>query len=191
MASVGAFAFTSPTSSDAAIFQTSLASGSYSVIASGVGGTTGLCLAEIYDATAAGTFTPSTPRLINVSVLKQISAGGSITLGFVVGGSSARTVLIRAIGPGLAAVGFSSGTLGDPQLTLFNGSNAVIASNDDWGADPQLSSVSSRVGAFTIGNSPSKDAMMIVTLPPGLYSARAAGNNGTSGFAIVEVYEVP
>jgi hypothetical protein len=88
-------------------------------------------------------------------------------------------------------VGVASGTLGDPRLTLFNSSNAVIATNDDWGADPQLIVAESSVGAFPIGNAPSKDSMLIITLPPGGYSARVTGNSGTSGLAIVEVYEVP
>jgi hypothetical protein len=190
MASVGAFAFTGPTSKDAAIFQPSLAQGGYTVAASGVNGSAGTAIAEIYDA-AVATFTPSSPRLINVSVLKQISAGGSLTLGFTLGGSVAKTVLIRAIGPGLAAVGLTSGTLGDPQLTLFNSNSVSIATNDDWGADPQLTNAGSRVGAFAIGNAQSKDAMLIITLPAGGYTARVNGGGGTSGTAIVEVYEVP
>ena len=126
MASVGAFAFASPTSSDAAVFQQNLAPGGYTVVASGVSGSTGTAIAEIYDAIAAGTFTATSPRLINVSVLKPIVSGGSLTLGFTIGGSTAKTVLIRAIGPGLAAVGVTSGTLGDPQLTLFNSGSVAV-----------------------------------------------------------------
>ena len=100
-------------------------------------------------------------------------------------------MLIRAIGPGLAAVGITSGTLGDPQLTLFNSSSAAIASNNDWSGDPALVSAMTRVNAFNIGSPASKDAMLLLTLPPGGYTAMAAGNSGTSGLAIVEVYEVP
>jgi hypothetical protein len=37
----------------------------------------------------------------------------------------------------------------------------------------------------------SKDAVLLVTLPPGPYSARINGANGAGGAAIVEVYEVP
>ena len=64
-----------------------------------------------------GDFTPRTPRFINVSVLKQINAGATLTTGFVIGGSSARTVLIRAVGPTLGAPPFGiAGVMNDPQV---------------------------------------------------------------------------
>ena len=197
MASVGAFAFTGPSSLDAATYQPSLAPGGYTVIASGNNGSVGTAIAEIYDATPAGTFTPSSPRLINVSVNKPISAGGYLTLGFTIGGSTARTVLIRVIGPGLTIFGYpTSSVLGDPQLTLYDRNSQVIATNDDWGADSQLSTAGSRVGAFSIGNTATKDSMLLITLPVpppegAGYSVKATGNANTSGQAIVEVYEVP
>ena len=197
MQSVGAFAFSSPTSLDAAANPTGLGWGNYSVKVSGVSGATGSVLAELYDATPAGAYTPSSPRLINVSVLKQIASGGSLTLGFTIGGSTARTVLIRVIGPALGLPPFSiGGVMADPQLTLYNSSSQVIATNDDWGADSQLSAAGSRVGAFGIGNSATKDSMLLVTLPVpppqgAGYTAKATGNGGASGYAIVEVYEVP
>ena len=158
---------------------------------SGVGGATGNTIAEIYDATPAGTFTAGTSRLINLSVLKPINAGGSLTMGFTVAGSAGRTVLIRAIGPGLAAVGVTNGTLADPQLTLFNASPTVIATNDDWGADPSLAATADSVGAFSIGHAATKDAMLRLTLPAGGYSARVTGGGNGGGVVILEVYEVP
>ena len=191
MASVGAFAYVGPTSKDAALYSPTLAPRDYTVAVSGVGGATGTVLAEIYDATPAGTFTTTTPRLINASVLKQISANGSITLSFTIGGVTAKTVLIRAIGPGLAAVGVTNGTLADPQLTLFNRSAAAIATNDNWGGDIALTTTMTRVGAFVGFSAASKDAMLLVTLPPGGYTAQASGIGGAGGLVIVEAYEVP
>jgi len=191
MASVGAFAFTGAASKDAAVFQPALAPGGYTVQVSGVNGSVGTALAEIYDATPAGTYNASTPRLINVSALKQINVGGSLTLGFTVGGSTARTVLIRAIGPGLAGIGVTNGTLVDPQLTLYNSNSVAIAANNDWGGDPQISAAANRVGAFAIANPASKDAMLLITLASGGYTAKASGADGGGGLAIVEVYEVP
>lgn len=191
MASVGAFAYTGPTSKDAAIAQSTVAAGSYSVAVSGVGGATGSVIAEIYDATPASAFTTASTRLTNVSVLKPIPAGGTLTLGFTIAGTTAKTVLIRAVGPGLAAVGVNSGTLADPTLTLFNSASAAISANDNWGGDAQITTVGTAVGAFAVSNAASKDAMLLVTLPPGAYTAQAAGGGGTGGLAIVEVYEVP
>ena len=87
-AAVGAFAYAAPSSKDAAIFQSSLAPGNYTVQVSDTGAGTGTVIAELYDATPAATVGSTTPRLINVSVLKHIGAG--LTAGFVVGSGSAK-----------------------------------------------------------------------------------------------------
>ena len=190
MASVGAFAYASPTAKDSAIFLPNAASGSYSVKISGVGGATGVVLAEIYDATPAGTFTAATPRLLDVSVLKQIAAGESLTVGFNVGGSTSRTVLIRAVGPTLTTLLGIPGAMADPQLKLYSGST-VLATNDDWGGDPQVNAAFSAVGAFPFGVATSKDAVIMATLGPGNYTAVVSGGNNSSGLTVVEVYDVP
>jgi hypothetical protein len=187
---VGAFPFASATSKDAAVFNPAFASRDYTVQVGSVGGATGEVLAELYDATAAGTFGPTTPRLINVSVSKQIDAGATLTAGFVVGGNTARTVLVRAIGPGLAAFGVA-GTMPDPQLALFSGASK-IAENDNWGGDAQITNAGSSVGAFAIANPASKDAVILITLAPGNYTAQVGGVAGTGGGStLVEIYEVP
>jgi len=189
-AQVGAFPLASNTSKDAAVYNAGFAARDYTIQIGGVGGATGEVLAELYDATATDTFGASTPRLVNVSVRKQIDAGSSLTAGFVVGGNTARTVLVRAIGPGLAAFGVA-GTLADPQLALFAGT-AKIAENDNWGGDSQLTGAGSGVGAFAIANASSKDAMLLITLAPGNYTAQVSGVTGSGGgSALVEVYEVP
>lgn len=189
-AQVGAFVFTGVDSKDAAIF-TSLAprAGGYTVRVSGATGATGRVIAELYDATSIVAFSASTPRLINVSVLKQIDAGTSLTAGFVIAGSTAKTVLVRAIGPGLAAFGVP-GVMADPRLELFNNGAASIAANDNWGGDEQLEQAGARVGAFAITAAQSADAMILITLQPGNYSAEVRGATG-GGAVLVEVYEVP
>jgi hypothetical protein len=98
---VGAFGFGSALSKDAAIFSAALPAGSYTVQVTGVGGATGNVIAELYDATPVTVLTGSTPRLINVSVLKQTTAGETLTAGFVISGTLPKTVLIRAVGPTL------------------------------------------------------------------------------------------
>ena len=186
---VGAFPYLSAGSKDAAVLASSLAPGSYTVQVGDNAGGTGTVIAELYDSTPAGVFTTATPRLINVSVLKQISAGTTLTAGFVVGGTTAKTVLVRAIGPGLAQFGVG-GTMSDPKLALFNGASVKIGENDNWGGDPQLTAVGTSVGAFAITTLDSKDAMLLVTLAPGSYSAQVSAADA-GGAALVEVYEVP
>jgi hypothetical protein len=79
--------------------------------------------------------------------------------------------------------------MADPKLELFSGSNS-IAINDNWGGDPQLTLAGARVGAFAIANQQSGDAMILITLQPGQYSAQVSGVTG-GGTALVEVYDVP
>lgn len=189
-AQVGAFPFTGAESKDAAIaLDLESRSGGYTVVVSAGAGATGRVIAEIYDATSPTGFRANTPRLVNVSVSKQIDAGSSLTAGFVIGGSTAKTVLVRAIGPGLGVFGVP-GVMADPRLDLFNASSVQIASNDNWGGGAQLTAAGGRVGAFEIENKQSTDAMLLVTLVPGNYSAEVRGANG-GGTALVEVYEVP
>ncbi|MBI5772070.1 MAG: S8 family serine peptidase [Verrucomicrobia bacterium] len=185
-AAVGAFPYAAATSKDAAVFNPAIAIGGYSIKVSG-NGTTGTVIAELYDSTANNAFTATTPRLVNVSVLKQIGSG--FTVGFVIGGGTSRTVLVRAVGPGLAGVGVASGFVADPTLTLFRGSTRINA-NDDWGGGAALSAAFSGVGAFALP-ARSLDAALLATLTPDQYSVRVEGVEGAAGLVLVEVYEVP
>ncbi|MBM3854129.1 MAG: immunoglobulin domain-containing protein [Verrucomicrobia bacterium] len=189
LAAVGAFAYTGPTSRDAAV-ATSIASrdNSVRVLAGGDGTGTGRVIAELYDATPGAAFTTTTPRLINVSVLKNLGSG--LTAGFVLGGATAKTVLVRAVGPTLGAVPFNvQRVAADPQLRLFAG-QSQIASNDNWDGSAALAGVFSSIGAFALPIG-SRDAALLITLPPGSYSAQVTVASGAIGAALIEVYEVP
>ncbi len=185
-AAVGAFAYAGPDSKDAALFIPTISSGSYSIRVTG-NGTVGTVIAELYDSTPGAAFTATTPRLVNVSVLKQIGPG--FTVGFVIGGATTRTVLVRAVGPGLAVVGVASGFVADPRLTLFAGSTK-IDENEDWGGGAVLGAAFAQVGAFVIPAA-SRDAALVATLQPGAYTVQVAGPAGANGLVLVEVYEVP
>jgi hypothetical protein len=190
-ASVGAFAWTSPTSLDSALLET-LSAGPYTAQVAGKSGDSGVALAEVYDTTPAGSYTPTTPRLVNISARTQVGTGSNILIaGFVIGGSTSRTVLIRASGPALAVAPFSvTGTLADPELQLFAGSS-LSNSNTGWGGSAEIAAAAASVGAFAWGSPTSADSALLVTLPPGVYSAQVSGASGDSGVALVEVYEVP
>lgn len=188
MAAVGAFAYVSADSLDAALVADVNGRDNTVVVGAQVGGSaSGAVIAEIYDATPNATFTATVPRLVNVSVLKDI--GASLTAGFVIGGTGSMTVLIRAIGPGLAAFGVG-GTVADPKLELFDGASKSIGANDDWGGTTALSAAFTSVGAFAL-QAASHDAALLATLQPGNYTVRVSGVNNATGVAIVEVYEVP
>lgn len=186
LAAVGAFAYVSPTSKDAAA-TANITSRDNSVVVSSANSGAGLVIAEIYDATKSEDFVAATPRLINVSVRKHLGTG--LTAGFVLGGSATTKVLIRAVGPTLGDFGVP-GVVADPQLTLFNDKSVKIGDNNDWGGTAQLTAAFGAVGAFGLPPT-SKDAALLVTLPPGNYSVQATGAGTTTGVALVEVYEVP
>ena len=189
----GAFAWSDPSSADSALVET-LPVGPYTANISGASGDSGVALAEVYDETPAGAFTPSTPHLVNVSARAEVGTNGNVLIaGFVIGGSTPKTVLIRASGPALDQFGVT-GTLSDPELQLFgvsNGTATLMATNDDWGGDTEISVAAAEVGAFAWTNTASVDCALLVTLYPGAYTANVTGINGASGVALVEVYEVP
>ena len=186
---VGAFPYASAASRDAAIYQPALAAGGYTVELGDRAGSPGFAIAELYDSTPKASFTAGTPRLVNVSVRRNIPEGSPLVAGFYIDGTTSRTVLIRAIGPGLAVFGVPE-TMPDPELKLLGANSAVIAANDNWGGTAQLTATGAAVGAFAVSNPASNDAMLLITLPPGKYTTEVIGR-GAGGAALVEVYEVP
>ncbi len=188
---VGAFAFAA-SSRDAALYSPTLGSGTYTIQIAGVGGTSGIALAEIYDPTPANLFFANTPRLINVSARAQVGTATNIPIvGFTISGNLPQTVLIRAIGPTLGGFGIT-GALADPKLELYAG-NSLFLANDNWGdvvGAGGLSAAAASVGAFPLDPA-SRDAVQLVTLKPGSYSAQVSGVGNTTGVALIEIYEVP
>jgi hypothetical protein len=127
----------------------------------------------------------SPSKMLNISTLTTLNANGLVSAGFVIGGTQAQTVLIRAIGPGLTQLGVT-GVLADPAIELFSG-QTVIASNDDW-AGEQVTNLGAKVGAFALPAA-SKDSVIVKTLQPGNYTVQIKGK-GAAGAVIIEVYEV-
>ena len=186
----GAFALNPTTSNDAALV-TNLTTGGYTVQVAGKNSASGNALAEVYDDTPAGTYNVGVPRLINISCLEQFSAGGYLTAGFIIGGTTSETVLIRASGPTIGAAPFNvTGAISDPKLTVYDSNTNVIATNAGWAGNALISAAATKVGAFPFGSS-SKDSAVLMTLNPGQYTVQAASTSGTAGVTLIEVYEVP
>ena len=179
MAALGAFPFLAA-SRDAALLQP--LDGAYTVLASGT--TAGAVLIEGYD-TGAG----STGRLVNLSARNRVGTATDILIaGFYVAGTGTQRVLIRAVGPTLAAFGVT-GVLGDPKLEVYDGTGGKLDENDNWNA--ALAPTFGAVGAFALPSG-SRDAALVLTLTAGRsYTAQVSGVGGSTGEALVEVYEVP
>jgi hypothetical protein len=132
--------------------------------------------------------------MTNLSALIQVGSGANVVFaGFVIGGTTAKTVLIRASGPTLATAFGLTGVLNDPQLTLTSTSvtpSQVILVNTGWGGDATIAAQAKGVGAFAWSDS-SADSAILITLPPGNYTAGVAGASGDTGLSLIELYEVP
>ena len=180
---VGAFSL-STSSADSALLLPETG-GAYTAQVAGLNGGTGNALAEIYD---ADTGSPA-QHLINLSARGEVGTGAAILIGgFVVTGNASETVLVRGVGPGLGAFGLT-GLLANPVLTVLDSTGKVVASNTVWGGTAALTSVFSQVCAFPLA-ADSLDSALLVTLPPGAYTAQLSGANSTTGLGLLEIYEV-
>jgi hypothetical protein len=181
----GAFALPDQ-SGDAALLRP-LPVGTYTALITGAGAAaaqSGIALAEIYDTEPTG---PA--RLVNVSARAQVGSGvGILIAGFSLSGNVPKSVLIRGVGPGLTQLGVT-GVLTNPILTLYQGARRV-AENDDWGGGADLAAAFRTVGAFAF-NSLSRDSALRVTLAPGTYTVQLSGVGGTTGVALIEIYDLP
>ena len=188
-AKTGAAAF-DPGSKDAAVLLDS-GPGGHTAILRGANGTTGVALIEVFDSSQE--VTPG--RLVNISTRGRVGAGEDILIaGFFITGTEPKLVLVRGIGPQLGVIEPSiQFPLLDPQLRIFRaGENTPIATIDDWGhaLNPRIAIDASLLsGAFPLPDG-SADASFLLHLPPGGYTAQLSGVGGTTGVALVEVYEV-
>ncbi|MEY2878661.1 MAG: hypothetical protein RLZZ15_1041, partial [Verrucomicrobiota bacterium] len=134
-------------------------------------------------------------RLINLSIFTQVTARDpSFTVGVVVGGAGtvgAKPLLIRAVGPTLAAFGVA-GVLADPKLEVL-ADTAIVAANDNWGDTPALTALAAQVGAFAFGPAGSRDAALgfapEVAAQARAFGVRVSGGDGTTGAVIAELYD--
>lgn len=128
--------------------------------------------------------------LTAISTRTLINGNDVAILGFVIGGQTPRTVAIRAVGPTLANYGVPD-FLPDPKLRLHIGKNEFV-DNDNWGTGNvlQVTNAFNRAG---LGSFPSNsnDSSIIITLPPGVYTAEVRSVDGASGVVLVEVYDIP
>jgi hypothetical protein len=174
------------TSKDAAIMQT-LNGGAYTAHATGVSNATGVTLVEIYDARAA--LDPVAAHFRGLSARGRVGSGDAVMIvGLSIVGSSPKQVLIRGVGPTLAGLGVPN-TLSDPKLEVYSASGTLLATNDNWatGGDAWLSAAFNKTGTSALST---KDSALLLTLPPGGYTAILSGVGGAQGIALLEIYSV-
>src|SRR3972149_3130866 len=137
-----------------------------------------------------------TSRLINISTRGPVMTGDNVMIGgFVIGGNLPKAILVRAHGPTLADFGVT-GPMANPYLELYSG-QTLIAFNDNWQTpitqcdapavafgtpqdiqDTGLASCSVATTGCTF------DSAMLITLPPGAYTAILRGVGGGTGVGL-------
>jgi hypothetical protein len=126
----------------------------------------------------------SSNHLANISTRGFVNTGqGQLIGGFIITGGP-KMVIIRAVGPSLAASGVSP-ALQDPVLQLFNG-ETLVRENDNWQSAENVAQLNA---SGVAPKNPNESAIMI-RLEPGFYTTVLSGANSTTGIALVEVYEV-
>src|SRR5438132_164337 len=130
----------------------------------------------------------------NISTRSFVQTGDNVMIGgFIVQGSGTKRVIIRAIGPELGQFGVPD-PLQDPTLELHDGTGPLIASNDNW----QTTIIGGIItqdqvqDIMNTGLAPGdqRESAIIGVLSAGNYTAIVRGVNGTTGVALVEVYDL-
>jgi hypothetical protein len=133
-----------------------------------------------YIATASGQ-QPAT--LANISTRAVVGTGENVMIGgFIITGTQAKRIVLRAIGPSLSL----PGKMLDPVLELHDSTGGIAGFNDNWSQNAN----SQEISASGFAPSNSSESALLVTLAPGAYTAIVRGANQTSGAAVVEAYDL-
>jgi hypothetical protein len=168
----------------------SLSAGTYTVVAVNPFGSS-----QPSSAATVAVVTSANPgALSSISARAYVGTGSNILIGgFYIVGSTSATVLIQAIGPALAGLGVS-GTLQHPALSIHqtqNGKDVVIYSDSGWGSSSVLLQAAAAAYAMPALQPGSADSELLLTLPPGGYTAEVGAADGTSaGVALCAVYQL-
>jgi Phosphoesterase family len=171
-----------PTNDLESAIDATLNSGAYTALIRGKDSASGVALVEVYDLSQA-----VLAKLANISTRAFVSTGGNIVIaGFVLGGNNGDDrVIIRGVGPSLAAFGVTN-ALANPTLELHDGNGALLIANDDWQENPAQAAELTAAGLAPTNQLESGIAM---TLPAGPYTALLMGVNNGTGIGLVEVYD--
>jgi uncharacterized repeat protein (TIGR01451 family) len=156
--------------------------GAYTGVVRGNGGTSGIGLVEVYDLSQA-----VLAKLANISTRAFVGTGNDIVIaGFVLGNQSGNDrIVVRGLGPSLTAFGVTN-ALNNPTLELRDSNGALLIGNNDWQDDPAQASELTAAG---LAPTNPLESGIAATLPPGAYTGLLAGQGGTSGVGLIEVYD--
>ena len=132
---------------------------------------------------------PTTPpppggQLGNISTRMKVGLDDDVLIGgFMITGAESKRLILRAMGPSLAAGGVG-GAMEDPTIELYDGTGALIRQNDDWEDSDQAAAIANT----GVAPASPRESALVVTLQPGSYTAVVRGWEDTEGIALVEAY---
>ena len=172
-----------PTNDLESAIEATLAPGAYTAILKGNGNTSGVALVEVYDLNQG-----VNSKLVNISTRASVSTGDDIVIaGFILGGFSGNDrIVVRGIGPSLAALGVAN-ALANPTLQLRDSNGALLAANNDWQDDSDQAMHLTAVGLAPTNN---LESAIAATPPPGSYTVLLAGLNSGTGVGLVGVNDL-
>jgi hypothetical protein len=122
---------------------------------------------------------------INLATRMQVLNGDNVVIaGFIITGSGGKQVIIRGLGPSLAAAGIQ-GALQDPILELHYPGGVTVNTNDNW-KDTQASVIQ----ASGLAPKDDRESAFSFNLAPGTYTVVLKGKNNGTGIGLIEVYDV-
>lgn len=165
-----------------AVIVDTLSPAAYTTILTGHNQTIGIGLVEAYDNDQA-----SNSMLANISTRGFVQTGINVMIGgFILGGTANAQIAIRGLGPSLTQSGVS-GVLADPVLELRDQNGSLLSVNDDWIDDPTSAG---QLSAHGLALPNANESGIFASLPPGAFTAILSGNGGTSGIALIEIYNL-
>jgi hypothetical protein len=162
---------------EAALIST-LPVGNYTAVLRGANGSTGVGLIEVYDLDPAGN-----SRLLNLSARAFVGIDDDVLIGGLIDRSVSKRLLLRALGPELAAYGVS-GELQNPALELHDSNGALVEANDDWIDAPNVS----EIAATGLAPTDDRESAILIAFGAGTYTAIVRGVGDTTGIALLEAY---
>ena len=128
---------------------------------------------------------PATGIFVNTSTRAGIANGeNQLIAGFIIAGAGSKQILIRGLGPSLAAFGLT-GTLQDPVLDLRTQAGTNITVNDNWALAVNAAQIPTNLRPAD-----PRESAILTSLVPGSYTAIESGKGGATGKGLLEVYDV-
>lgn len=128
---------------------------------------------------------PAAAYVSNLSARARVGTGDDVLISGLVISPPGQRVLIRGRGPSMASAGIRA-PLVNPLLQLVGG-QAIIATSDNWGGEPDAQAVR---GTGLAPTHPA-EAAILISLGPGVYTAILSGVDGGHGIGALDIFTLP